>query len=247
MGAPRFFVNDRLALSSVGSEVALPDAVAHHALRVLRLVVGDSITLFTGDGGEYAATLTRAGKRDGWVRIDAFDPRERESSLAVTLVQAIVASDAMDAIVRRSVELGVAALQPVVTSRGARFPSGAQGDKRLAHWRQIAVAACEQCGRNRVPPVHEAVVLDAWLAARPTGRAGIVLDPDAASAFASLQPPADALDLLVGSEGGLVPEEVGRASRAGLQGARLGPRILRADTASLAALSAINLLWGDFK
>jgi 16S rRNA (uracil1498-N3)-methyltransferase len=247
MGAPRFFVDDRLCLPSVGAELALPDDVAHHALRVLRLAVGDPITLFTGAGGEYAATLTRAGKRDAFVRIDAFDPRERESSLAVTLAQAIVASDAMDAIVRRSVELGVAALQPVVTVRSARFPAGAQGDKRLAHWRQIAVAACEQCGRNRVPAVHEPFTLDQWLAARTSGRAGVLLDPDAAAAFASLRAPAEALDLLVGPEGGLAPEEVARALRAGLEGARLGPRILRADTASLAALSAINLVWGDFK
>ena len=247
MSVPRFHVDADIGVGDVGREVALPDAAAHHALRVLRLATGDALTLFTGGGGEFTATLVRADKRDAWVRLDAFSAVEREPALSVTLVQGIPANDAMDFVVRRAVELGVAAVQPVIAARGARFPSDERGRKRLAHWRQIAVSACEQCGRNRVPPVHEAVVLDAWLAARPTGRAGIVLDPDAASAFASLQPPADALDLLVGSEGGLVPEEVGRASRAGLQGARLGPRILRADTASLAALSAINLLWGDFK
>ena len=123
MPGPRFFATlPREA--AVGHEVALPDAVAHHAMRVLRLVVGDSITLFTGDGGEYAATLTRAGKREAWARIDAFVPVERESALAVTLVLAIAATDTMDAIVRRAVELGAAAIQPVVSERGVALPLG---------------------------------------------------------------------------------------------------------------------------
>lgn len=246
MGAPRFFVAAMLATAGVGTEVALPDAVAHHALRVLRLAVGDEITLFTGCGGEYAATLIRAGKREAFVRIDAFVPVERESALAVTLVQAIAASDTMDAIVRRAVELGARAIQPVVSVRGSRFPPGTQGAKRLAHWRQIVIAACEQCGRNRVPEVRDAVAIDDWLRARASSEAGIVLDPDGAE-LASLPPPAVAVDVLVGPEGGFTHDEVARAARAGLRGARLGPRILRADTASLAALAAVNLLWGDFR
>ena len=172
MAAPRFFVPAPLDPSAAGSEYALPDAPAHHALRVLRLSVGDPLTLFTGAGGEFAATLVRAGKRDAWVRLDAFLPVERESALAVTLVQGIAATDAMDTIVRRAVELGVAAIQPAVSARGARFPAGAHGDKRLAHWRQVAVAACEQCGRNRVPEVHDVIELADWLRARDAHAAG---------------------------------------------------------------------------
>ena len=141
----------------------MPDPVAHHALRVLRLAVGDRIALFTGDGGEFAATLVRADKRDAFARIDAFDAVERESPLAVTLVQGIAANDAMDHAVRRSVELGVAAIQPVLTTRSARVPDGERGEKRLAHWRQIVVAACEQCGRNRVPDVRAVMTLERWL------------------------------------------------------------------------------------
>ena len=127
----------------------------------------------------------RAGKRDAWVRLDAYLPVERESALAVTLVQGIAATDAMDTIVRRAVELGVAAIQPVVSARGARFPGGAHGEKRLAHWRQVAVAACEQCGRNRVPAVHDVTDLADWLRARDATRPGIVLDPEAAAAIAA--------------------------------------------------------------
>ena len=120
--------------------------------------------LFTGAGGEFAATLTRADKRDAVARIDAFDPVERESDFPVTLVQGIAANDAMDHAVRRAVELGAAAIQPVLTARSARVPDGERGEKRLAHWRQIVIAACEQCGRNLVPVVHDVVTLERWLA-----------------------------------------------------------------------------------
>jgi 16S rRNA (uracil1498-N3)-methyltransferase len=247
MAAPRFFVPPPLDPSAVGSEFPLPEAPAHHALRVLRLAVGDALTLFSGAGGEFAATLVRAGKRDAWVRLDAYLPVERESALAMTLVQAIAATDAMDTIVRRAVELGVAALQPTVSARGARFPAGAHGEKRLAHWRQVAVAACEQCGRNRVPAVHDVMDLADWLRAREPTRPGVVLDPDAAATIATLPSPTHAFDLLIGPEGGLTADEIARATRAGLASARMGPRVLRTETASLAALAALNTLWGDFR
>jgi len=247
MGAPRFFVNEPLAPTSIGTEVALPAPVVHHALRVLRLSAGDAITLFTGDGGEYAATLARADKRGAWARIDAFAAADREPRLAITLVQAVAASDAMDAVVRRAVELGVTAIRPVVSERGARVPSGEQGAKRLQHWRQVAVSACEQCGRNRVPDVHDAVPFADWVRSRPREDSGVVFDAQSDAALASLPAPQGRLDVLVGPEGGLTTEEITRARSAGMRSARLGPRVLRADTASLAALTAVNLLWGDFR
>ena len=243
MGAPRFFARDVLANASVGTELALPDDVAHHAMRVLRLSPGDAIALFDGSGGEYAATITRVGKREAVVRIDGFDPVEREPSLALTLAQAIAATDAMDAIVRHAVELGVAAIQPVVSERSARFPAGAHGEKRLAHWRQVAVAACEQCGRNRVPPVREPMTLQAWLS---SARAGIVFDAAAPASLAGWQPHAD-VDVLVGPEGGFAEHELAQAVGAGLRAVRIGPRVLRAETAALAALAAVNVLWGDLR
>jgi len=225
----------------------LPDPVAHHALRVLRLAVGDRVVLFTGAGGEFAATLVRADKREAAARIDAFDPVERESALAVTLVQSIAANDAMDHAIRRAVELGAAAIQPVLTTRSARVPDGERGQKRLAHWCQIVIAACEQCGRNRVPEVRSVVSLERWLADRNAAIAGLVLSPTAAAAIAAAPRPQHALDMMVGPEGGFTAEEIGLAQRKGLLAVRLGPRVLRAETAALAALAAVNALWGDFR
>jgi 16S rRNA (uracil1498-N3)-methyltransferase len=225
----------------------LPDAVAHHALRVLRLVVGDRIVLFTGAGGEFAATLARADKREAVARIDAFDPMERESDFAVTLVQGIAANDAMDHAVRRAVELGAAAIQPVLTARSARVPDGERGEKRLAHWRQIVVAACEQCGRNHVPEVRRVATLERWLAERNAAATGLVLSPTADVAIAATPRPQHALDMLVGPEGGFTAAEVALAQRHGMVAVRLGPRVLRAETAALASLAAINALWGDFR
>ena len=247
MNFPRFHCSGELVAGDVGSEYVLPAAVAHHALRVLRLAVGDRVTLFTGAGGEFAATLDRADKRFATVRIDAFDPVERESPIAMTLVQGIAANDAMDHAVRRSVELGVAAIQPVLTTRSARVPDGERGEKRLAHWRQIVISACEQCGRNRIPEVHDVLALERWLADRNSASAGLVLSPVADVGIAALPRPGDALDLLVGAEGGFAPDEIARARHAGMTAVRLGPRVLRTETAALTALATINALWGDFR
>lgn len=245
MAAPRFFVTLPLAPALVGSEMTLPDAAAHHALRVRRLVAGDALVLFDGRGGEYAATLAHAGKRDARVRLDAFAQGVAEPARTVVLAQALVATDGMDAIVRHAVELGASALQPLVTARSARFPQGAHGAKRVAHWRAIAVAACEQCGRNRIPAVADPLSLDAWLAQRSSGRAGIVLVPGAdIPLLHELRPPAGDLDLLVGPEGGLAGDEIGLATDRGLAAAGMGPRILRAETAALAALAVVNTLPG---
>jgi 16S rRNA (uracil1498-N3)-methyltransferase len=231
----------------VDSEYVLPAAAAHHALRVLRLAVGDRLTLFTGAGGEFAATLARASKRDAVVRIDSFDPVEREAALHITLVQGIAANDAMDHAVRKSVELGVAAIQPLLTSRSSRVPAGERGGKRLAHWRQIVVSACEQCGRNRIPDVHEVATLERWLDGRPATASGLVLSPEADAAIADAPRPRGALDVLVGPEGGWAPDEIARLLRAGITAVRLGPRVLRTETAALASLATINALWGDFR
>ncbi len=247
MSVPRFHCPGELTPGDVGNEYVLPELVAHHALRVLRLAVGDRIVLFTGDGGQFAATLVRADKRDAVACIDAFDSTERESPLAVTLVQGIAANDAMDHAVRRAVELGAAAIQPVLTTRSARVPDGERGEKRLAHWRQIVVAACEQCGRNRIPQVLAVMTLESWLAGRDPEAAGLVMTPTADVAIAAAPQPRDRFDLLVGPEGGLAPDEIALAQRSGMTAIRLGPRVLRAETAALASLAAINALWGDFR
>ncbi len=246
MAAPRFHVALPLAPEDAGREVALPEAAAHHALRVLRLAAGDAITLFTGDGGEFHARLTRADKRHAWAHIDAFDPIERESPLAVTLVQGLPATDTMDFVVRKAVEMGVRSVVPVTSERSARLPAGERGGRRVAHWRQIAVAACEQCGRNRVPDVHDPLPLVEWLAARDA-RPGILLSPAGTSALPALPAPGGALDVLIGPEGGWTVDEIERARRAGVAEVRMGARVLRTETAGIAALAAIQLLWGDMQ
>jgi 16S rRNA (uracil1498-N3)-methyltransferase len=243
MAAPRFFAPLELAPEVVGTVVTLPDAAAHHATRVVRLVAGDALTLFTGAGGEYRATLVTVERKAVMARIDAFDPVERESPLAVTLAQAVAANDTMDYAIRKAVELGVTAIAPQVTERSAPLPPGERADKRLAHWRQIVIAACEQCGRNRIPDVAPVQPLGEWLAAWQG--AGIVLAPDGATALAALAAPTRPLALLVGPEGGLGAREAAAAAARGFAPLRLGPRILRAETAGVAALALLQSAWGD--
>jgi 16S rRNA (uracil1498-N3)-methyltransferase len=243
MAAPRFFVGLELTPAMRGRTLALPDPAAHHATRVVRLGAGDALTLFTGAGGEYAATIADVGKRGTTVRIDAFDPVERESPLAVTLAQAVAANDAMDHAVRKATELGVSAIQPLQAERSAPLPAGERRDKRHAHWRQVAIAACEQCGRNRVPEICPVLALPDWLRAWRDG--GAVFVPDGDHAMASL--PAAPSALLIGPEGGFAPGEIGAARNAGFMTVRLGPRVLRTETAGIAALAALNVLWGDLR
>jgi 16S rRNA (uracil1498-N3)-methyltransferase len=245
MAAPRFFVSLDLSPLLAGQTVLLPEAAAHHAVRVLRLAAGDAVTLFTGAGGEYAATLVRVDKRGGAVRVERFDAVERESPFAVTLAQGIAANDAMDYAVRKTVELGVAAIQPLVTARSAPLPAGERSDKRLAHWRHVALAACEQCGRNRIPEIAAPLPLANWLVA--WNGSGILLSPDAAQSLASLPQMAAPLALLIGPEGGLAKREIEEARARGFAAVRFGPRVLRTETAGVAALAALQSLWGDLR
>jgi 16S rRNA (uracil1498-N3)-methyltransferase len=151
----------------------------------------------------------------------------------------------MDYAVRRATELGARAIQPLLSARSAPLPDGARGEKRHAHWRQVAIAACEQCGRNRVPEILPPATLAAWLGQWQSG--GIVLDPRAEGGIAALDEPAGPFAVLIGPEGGLAAEEIERAKRAGFAAVRLGPRILRTEAAGAAMLAALGALWGDFR
>jgi 16S rRNA (uracil1498-N3)-methyltransferase len=245
MMAPRFFSPLPLAPELAGQAIELPESAAHHAVRVLRLAVGDALTLFDGAGGEYAATLVRIDKRGASVRIERFVAIERESHLAVTLAQGIAANDAMDYAIRKATELGVTSIQPLVTARSAPFPPGERGDKRLAHWRQVAIAACEQCGRNRVPDVSPSHPLVQWLEAW-TG-SGILFVPDADRSLMTLAQPPAPIALLIGPEGGFDAREVAAARAGKFHATRLGPRVLRTETAAVAGLSVLQSLWGDWR
>jgi 16S rRNA (uracil1498-N3)-methyltransferase len=245
MAAPRFMSPIPLATDLAGRTVDLDAASAHHATRVLRLCVGDALTLFDGTGGEYAATLVRIDKRGAAVQVLRFISVERESPLALTLGQGIVASDAMDSAIRKATEVGVTAIQPLVTARSAPLPAGERGDKRLLHWRQIAVAASEQSGRNRVPEIAPPRPLGEWLAT--WNGAGIVFLPDADRTIAAIAPPSAPLAVLVGPEGGFDEREGAAARARGFHALRLGPRVLRADTAAATALAVVQSTWGDWR
>lgn len=243
MAAPRFFVPTALA---TGVSVALPGNAAHHAARVLRLNVGDAVTLFNGEGGEYPAVLTAIDKHRVQAEIGAHRAVERESPLAVTLIQALSSGERMDVTLQKAVELGVQQVIPVMSERSVVRLQGARADKRAAHWQQVVISACEQCGRNRVPAVHPLVALAALLSSPPPPSLRWVLLPDADTVLRDLPRPATPVELLVGPEGGLSAAEVERARAAGFLPLRLGPRVLRTETAAPALLAAVQALWGDF-
>jgi len=243
MNSPRFFCPSALA---PGAVLGLPENAARHAARVLRLVAGDAITLFDGRGGEYGAHIVSVRKDEVAAEVGERRPVERESPLHILLTQALQSGDKMDLTVQKAVELGVAAIQPVGSRRSVVRLDGERALRRVEHWRGVAASACEQCGRNRVPDVAPLEPLERWLAKPATAPLRLMLAPQAALTLPDL-PPARSLELLIGAEGGLDPQEVAMAEAAGFVGVRLGPRVLRTETAGLAAVAAIQTLWGDFK
>lgn len=238
----RLFIDPAECSLAAGTALALPETAAHHALRVLRMREGDALTLFDGTGGEWPATIASADRRGATVAVGAHRAVERESPLAIRLAIGLLATDAMDYAVRKSVELGVAAIDPILAARS----QGAARSHRADHWRRIVIAACEQCGRNRLPVVAAPRPLGDWLAARHRATPGIVLAPGARATIAALAP-AGALDVLVGPEGGFDPRELDAASRAGLRPVAMGPRVLKAETACVAALAALQAIGGDWR
>lgn len=221
----------------------LPPGAARH-VQVLRLQPGEALTLFDGRGGEWSARVQSIGRREVGVEVLAHDPMERELPIAVTLALAMPAGDRMDFVVEKATELGVAAIQPLVSERSVLRLAGERADRRVAHWQAIAVAACEQCGRNRVPPVHPVRALEAWLAELPDadGDARLLLGWRDASPWPSRMGPAMMqLVVLSGPEGGLTGSEESAARSRGFHSVSLGPRVLRADTAPLAALASVAL------
>jgi 16S rRNA (uracil1498-N3)-methyltransferase len=224
----------------------LPPEQSHHVARVLRLTAGDAVVAFDGRGNEYDAVIERVSKSAVTLRMGDAKPMDRESPLQVTLAQGISSGERMDYTVQKAVELGVYAIQPVVTERSVVRLGSERAAKRVVHWRSIAIAACEQCGRNRVPEIHPVASLAAWLGTPEPHTTRLTLAPDASVRLVEMDRVAQPLILLVGPEGGLAPRERADAIAAGFTAARLGPRVLRTETAALAALAALQTVWGDF-
>jgi 16S rRNA (uracil1498-N3)-methyltransferase len=225
---------------------AVPPEQAHHVAHVLRLTVGDPVIAFDGAGREYAATIRGISKNG--VTLTVGEPRsvDRESPLDATLAQGISAGERMDYTVQKAVELGVRAIQPLAAERSVVRLNRERAEKRVAHWQAVAVAACEQCGRNRVPQVLPVAPLEVWLAAVPGNAARFMLSPRASVRLGELERPRGAIVLLAGPEGGLSPREHESAVATGFTEVKLGPRVLRTETAAIAALAAMQTLWGDF-
>ncbi|MEG3191154.1 16S rRNA (uracil(1498)-N(3))-methyltransferase [Lysobacter sp. D1-1-M9] len=229
-----------------GSDLALPDAASAHLGRVLRLGVGDACVLFNGDGHDYAARIVALGKRELRVAIDSAAALTNESPLRMTLLQGIARGEKMDLILQKATELGVTEIRPLSSQRSEVKLDAARAEKRLAHWRSVVVSACEQSGRARVPQVLPPQTLAAALTELPGGGLRLILDPAGDLAFSTLAiAPDAAVRLAVGPEGGWSPLDREQLQAAGFQGLRLGPRILRTETAGLAAIAALQAGFGD--
>lgn len=229
---------------SPGATVALEGEAANHVARVLRLRPDAAVTLFDGRGGEHAAVLREVHKKAVTAEVGAFVERDAESPLPITLIQGVSKGERMDFTVQKAVEMGVARIKPVFTARSVVRLEGERLERRRRHWQGVAISACEQCGRNRVPEVATPVALDAWLAAPPPGLC-LLLHHEADAGLDALTPPPAGVVLLIGPEGGLNEAERRTARDAGFRHLRLGPRVLRTETAAIAALAALQARWGD--
>lgn len=245
MAAPRFYCPD---LPRSGSALELPREAAHHAQRVLRLRVNDAVQVFDGNGCALNGKIREITARQVVLHELQTCIAEAEPPLHIVLAQAMCGSEKMDWVVQKATELGAAEIQPVQTRRGVARLSAERADKRAAHWRSVAVAACEQCGRNTLPRIQPPQDLGAWLAAlRSTEAARFVLLPEGDSSFCRQTQPQEMIILLIGPEGGFDDDEIKMARMSGFVPIRMGNRVLRTETAAVAGLTALQTLWGDFR
>lgn len=239
MRLSRFFIDAPLSLG----EHELPEAQAHYIGRVLRMSEGAAVQLFDGSGQEFLGVLQEVGKKRVSVQLTESFAGQPDSTLNIHLGQGLSRGERMDWAIQKATELGVSEITPIVSERCEVRLKDERADKRLAHWRQIAISACEQCGRSSVPVIHPPLLLGEWLKACEA-ELKLVLHPVAAP-WASHAKPAS-LAFLIGPEGGLSEAEVQQAQAAGYHPARLGPRVLRTETAPVVALAVAQQLWGDF-
>ena len=239
----RFYFDGDL---QTGALAELPEEAARHA-QVLRLRVGEAAVLFNGRGGEYAARIAECERLRVRVQVGAWCATEREAPLAVTLVQGVSSGEKMDFTIQKATELGAAAVQPLLGEKSIVRLDAARAQAKLAHWRRIAISACEQCGRNRLPAIAMPVSVTDYCRQPPVAGLRLLLMPDAARGLRDAVASATStLVIAAGPEGGFTPGEEALLVEAGFAPVRLGPRVLRTETAALAALAAINALAGDF-
>ena len=230
----------------IGTRVALPEAAAGHLLRVLRAQVGDACVLFNGDGHDYDARIVAAGKREAEVDILAARAIGNESPLRIVLLQALARGEKMDWILQKATELGVAAIVPVASERSEVRLDGERADKRIAHWRSVVVSACEQSGRATVPTVAAPGSLAQAVAALPASGWRLLLESRATQGMRMLDVAGGGIVLAIGPEGGWSIRDLATLHENGFEGLRLGPRVLRTETAGIAAIAALQACHGDF-
>lgn len=239
MRLSRFFIDTPLSLG----QHALPEAQAHYISRVLRMSEGAALQLFDGSGVEYLGEVIEAGKKAVRVELREQMAGMAESPLQVHIGQGLSRGERMDWAIQKATELGVSAITPIVSSRCEVRLKDERTDKRMSHWRQVAISACEQCGRSVLPLIHPPLVLEDWLK-HCSAELKLVLHPVAEPLTSHPKP--QSLAFLIGPEGGLSDTEVALAQAAGFHAARLGPRVLRTETAPVVALAVAQQLWGDF-
>ena len=242
MRVTRCHIEHPLAL---GQTLSLPEEAANHLVRVMRLREGDGCVLFNGDGHDYRATLVLVGKRDAQVRIEATERVDNESPLPITLLQGIARGEKMDLILQKATELGVSAIVPVNAERTEVKLDAARAEKRLAHWTSVVVSACGQSGRARVPTVAAPASLLEAARQMPAAALKLTLDPLGEHRLSTLPPAPGGVVIAIGPEGGWSPRDRQALLDAGFQGLQLGPRILRTETAGLAAIAAVQARLGD--
>ncbi|WPC04864.1 16S rRNA (uracil(1498)-N(3))-methyltransferase [Pseudomonas benzenivorans] len=239
MRLSRFFVDTPLSLG----QHQLPETQAHYIGRVLRHTAGDAVQLFDGSGQEYLGSLIEVGKKGVRVELRETFAGQAESPLRIHLGQGLSRGERMDWAIQKATELGASEISPIVSERCEVRLKDERADKRLAHWRQVAISASEQCGRSVLPVIHPPIALGEWLQ-RVEAQLKLVLHPVAEPLASHARP--ESLAFLIGPEGGLADAEVTQAQAAGFYAARLGPRVLRTETAPVAALAVVQHLWGDF-
>jgi 16S rRNA (uracil1498-N3)-methyltransferase len=232
---------------AAGDEVALPEAAAYHVGRVLRLRAGAPLVLFDGSGADFRGEIIAVEGDRVRVLVGERTTGLRESPLAITLVQAVSRGERMDWTLQKATELGVRRIQPVLSARSVVRLDEHQGAKKLRHWQAIVAGACEQCGRSVLPEVRAPLDLSRFLAEAPRDGQRLVLSPSGPASLAGLASAAARVELLIGPEGGLEDAELDAALRTGFAPVRLGPRVLRTETAGIVALAVLQALWGDLQ